>query len=91
MTLSKYEQETIFIYNQGEPNCILTTHDPALIRKIEKLIENGEAITTLKRIDGYGEYSFTKKAIKVRFPKKLSEENRAKLAARMMAARSKKQ
>lgn len=87
MTLSKYEQETIFIYNQGEPDCILSTHNPALIRKIEKLIENGEEIATLKRTDEYGEYSFTKKAIKVRFPKKLSEEKRVELAARMKAAR----
>ena len=31
MTLSKYERETIIIYNQAEPNAMVYTHDPKLI------------------------------------------------------------
>lgn len=89
MSLTNYERETIFIYNQAERECILCTHDPALVRKMDKFIENGEAITTIASEDGYREYSFTKKAIKVRFPKKLTDEKRAELAARMKAARMK--
>lgn len=85
MSLSNYERETIFLYNQAEENCVLTTHNPALIRKMDKFIENGEAITVLASDDGYREYSFTKKAIKVRFPRKLSDEKRAELVARMKA------
>lgn len=81
--LTKYEQETIFNYNQEKKDCTLYTHDPALIRKMDKLIENGEAITVTRRAEGCAEYQFTKKAIKVRFPRKLSDEKRAELIERM--------
>ena len=91
MGLTKYEQETIINYNQAEKNCSVYTHDAALIRKIDKLIENGEEITVTKSGDGGREYSFTKKAIKVRFPRKLSDEKRAELTERMIAMRKEKQ
>ena len=91
MGLTKYEQETIINYNQAEKNCSVYTHDAALIRKIDKLIENGEEITVIKSGDGVREYSFTKKAIKVRFPRKLSDEKRAELTERMIAMRKEKQ
>ena len=81
--LTKYEQETIFNYNQEEKDCTLYTCDPALIRKMDKLIASGEEITVEKRTDSSAEYRFSKKAIKVRFPRKLSEEKRAELTERM--------
>ena len=37
MTLSKYERETIIIYNQAEPNAMVYTHDPKLIAKLRRL------------------------------------------------------
>lgn len=37
MTLSKYERETIIIYNQAEPNAMVYTHDPKLIDKLRRL------------------------------------------------------
>lgn len=85
--LTKYEQETIFNYNQADPDCSVFTCDSALIRKLDKLVENGEAITVTRRGEGFAEYSFTKKAVKVRFPRKLSDEKRKELADRMRAAR----
>ena len=39
MTLSKYERETIIIYNQAEPNAMVYTHDPKLIAKLRRLHE----------------------------------------------------
>lgn len=42
---TKYEQETIFNYNQEEKTASCYTCDAALIRKLDRLIEKGEAIT----------------------------------------------
>ena len=50
---TKYEQETIFNYNQEEKTASCYTCDPALIRKLDRLIENGEAITVTREGDGW--------------------------------------
>ena len=87
MNLSKYEQETIINYNQEEPHASCFTYDKALMRKLDNLIEKGEAITLVREGDGWKEYSFPKKCIRVRFPRKLSEEQRQKMANRMKSIR----
>lgn len=81
--LSKYEQETIIRYNQEERTATCYTHDKALIRKMDKLIENGEDIIVCRQGDGWREYKLPKKCIKVRFPRKLSDEQRQSMAERM--------
>ncbi len=83
--LSKYEQETIYNYNQEERMAYCVTHDPALIRRLDKLVENGEEIIVVQEGDGWKEYKFPKKCIKVRFPRKLTEEQRSKMAERMIS------
>ncbi len=88
MNLSNYERETVITYNQEEKNAVIYTHDPALIRKLDLSAENGEAITLLRQGDGWREYELSKKYIKVRFPRKLSDEQRAELASRMKALRA---
>ncbi len=88
MNLSNYERETVITYNQEEKNAVIYTHDPALIRKLDLSAENGEAITLLRQGDGWREYELSKKCIKVRFPRKLSDEQRAELASRMKALRA---
>lgn len=87
MNLTRYEQETIFNYNQEEINASCFTHDKSLMRKLDALIEKGEAITVVREGDGWKEYSFPKKCIKVRFPRKLSEEQRQEMANRMKSMR----
>lgn len=87
MALTKYEQETIFNYNQEEPLASCFTHDRALINRLDKLIEKGEAITVVREGDGWKEYTFPKGCIKVRFPRKLSEEQRENMANRMRSLR----
>lgn len=87
MNLTRYEQETIFNYNQEETNASCFTHDKSLMRKLDALIEKGEAITVVREGDGWKEYSFPKKCIKVRFPRKLSEEQRQEMANRMKSMR----
>lgn len=65
------------------------THDKSLIRKLDNLIEKGEAITVVREGDGWREYRLPKKCIKVRFPRKLSDEQREKLALRMRSTMKK--
>ena len=57
---TKYEQETIFNYNQEEKTASYYTCDAALIRKLDRLIEKGEAITVSREGDGWKEYLFPK-------------------------------
>lgn len=83
--LTKYEQETIYRYNQEEQTATCFTYDKSLIRKMDKLIENGEDITVVREGEDWREYKFPKKCIKVRFPRKLSEEQRQSMAERMRA------
>lgn len=85
--LTKYEQETIFNYNQEEKTVSCFTRDPALIRKLDRLCENGEEITVAREGDGCKEYTFPKSWLKVRPPRKLSDEQRQKLANRMKSMR----
>lgn len=83
MKLTKYEQETIINYNQEEKTASCFTHDLALIRKLDEFVRNGEAITVVQEGDGWKEYKFPKKCVKVRFPRKLSDEQRQEMAERM--------
>lgn len=87
MGLTKYEQETIINYNQEELLASCFTHDKALMRRLDNLIENGEAITVVRRTEEFAEYSFPKKCVKVRFPRKLSDEQRQDMANRMKSIR----
>lgn len=86
MKLTKYEQETIINYNQEEQTASCFTHDLSLIRKLDEFVRNGEAITVVREGDGWKEYKFPKKCVKVRFPRKLSDEQRQEMAERMKRA-----
>ena len=86
MSLTKYEQETIINYNQAEHLASCYTHDKSLMLKLDRLIEKGEAITVVREGDGWKEYKFPKKCVKVRFPRKLSDEQRQEMAERMKRA-----
>lgn len=39
MKLSRYEQETIILYNQAEATAEVYTHDPRLLEKLRRLAE----------------------------------------------------
>ena len=82
MKLTKLEQETIINYNQEEKTASCYTHDQALIRKLDALREKSTEIIVTKSADGCKEYSFPKKWIKLRIPRQLSDEQRAKAAER---------
>lgn len=82
MALSAYEQETIINYNQADQTANIYTHDPRLIRQLDELALKRKEITLIRNGEKMREYNVPKRWVKVRAPKELSEETRAKMAAR---------
>ena len=78
--LTRYEQETIINYNQEEDLCHCYTHDPRLMRKLDDFAQKSSVITVVKKGEDFGEYTYPKKWVKVRFPRELSEEKRKLLS-----------
>jgi len=89
MKLSKYEQETIINYNNEEKTASIFTYDKSLIRKLDKMLSEMPDMKLIYRGEDFAEYSLPKKWIKVSFPRQYSDEQRAKMAERMRAAREK--
>ena len=87
MTLMPIEQETVIIYNQKEQTAECMTYDPRMIRRLDDLCGKSEDITLIREGDGFKEYKFPKRWIKVSAPKQMSEEQRAKLAENMRRLR----
>lgn len=82
MELIRLEQETIYTYNQEEPNASCYTMDKALIRRLDALAQKHKEITLVRGNDSMREYTFPKKWLKVRAPKELSDEQRENMAKR---------
>ena len=87
MSLSRQEQETIILFNEAEDTATVDTCNPALIRKLDKLITCREnTMITLIREDAHGKaYVIPKKWVKVSQPPMLTEEQRAKKRATAIA------
>lgn len=84
------EKETYINFNDAEPNATLCTYNAAWLRKMDDLSRENPCVQTLKRGEGYGEYSFPKKWVKVSKPRMVSEENRRKAKERFEAYRKAK-
>lgn len=89
--MTQYETETNINYNDEEKIATVYTENKALIRKMDRLLlEYADQIQlTIENEDGKG-YSIPKKWVKIRPPKKMSEENRQKAAERARAMQAKK-
>ena len=96
--LTAAERETIIRYDQQDRTAVCFTYDPVLIRKLDKMIDQQNrrkqplpenACISLKRTgDGWREYTFPSKYLKVVIPRELSEEKKAELAERMNRIRA---
>ena len=82
MAVTKIEQETIINYNQAETEASIYTHDPRMIRKMAQLAQKHKGIALIREGDGWVEYTFPKKWVKVNAPKQYSEEQRQLMAER---------
>lgn len=81
--LTPYEKETIILYNQGEKEANVYTHDPKLIRRLQKLAEKypDEVRLEKEHKNGSCSYIVPKECVLVREP--YSKERRE--AARQRA------
>ena len=55
MTLSKYERETVIIYNEEEPTATISTLSPIMMRRLKKLAEQSPAEVELEAVPGGGD------------------------------------
>ena len=84
------EKETYINFNDAEPDATLCTYNAAWLRKMDDLSRDNPSVQVQKRIEGYGEYVFPKKWVKVSKPRAVSEENRQKAKERFEAYRKAK-
>ena len=94
MKQSKYEMETILLYNEEEPTANVYTHDPKLIRKLKRLAEKYPDKVYPDRAVHAGavSYAVPKSCVSVREPfsdeRRRAASERAKNAGYMPPARS---
>ena len=84
---SPEERETIIRFNEANPYASVYTFNPALIRKLDKLVEDRASEMTCidaENINGVQArgYAVPKKWVKVNASRILSEEERARLSER---------
>lgn len=81
--LTKYEQETIILYNNEEKTAVISTYDRSLIRKLDRKLEEYPELQKIKGNEDGAEYILPKRWLKVSFPRKLTDDQRAEMSARM--------
>lgn len=94
MKLSKYEQETILLYNEEEATASVYTHDPKLIEKLKRLSKKYPEKIYLDRKEHPGAVSYIvpKGCVSVREPysdqRRKAASERAKIAGYKPPTRS---
>lgn len=87
--LTNYEKETYFNFNEAEKEAVISTYNSSLIRKLKNAMGEYTEIKLVKdNPDGYCEFIIPKKWCKVSFPRILSDEQKAKMAEHLKAART---
>ena len=87
--LSRYEQETVINFNEGEERAIIDTFNGRLIRKLESISkQRPEDIEVLRAPGENGAaYSFPKSWIKINTPRVMSDEMRDRACQRLRPLR----
>ena len=88
--LSRYEQETIILFNEEESTARIETFNSRIIREVEKAQKNCPEIICEERREGYGCYILPKKLIKIHTPRIISEEEKAMRTEIVRNARKKR-
>ena len=86
MKLSKYEEETLVLYNEAQSTASVYTHDPKLKEKLKRLSEKYPEQVILEKSDLSGGMTYTvpKKCVLIREP--YSEERRKAASERAKTA-----
>lgn len=86
MSLTKYEMETILLYNEAEQTASVYTHDPKLITKLKRLSEKYPDLVYPEKPESGGAVSYIvpKRCVSVREPyseaRRKADSERAKKA-----------
>ena len=93
--LKRYEQETYISFNAEDNTAEICTADPTIIRKLEKLCAEHPAHYTLKyKNEDFTAYTVSNKKMfyphKPRTGREYTEEEKIAAAARLKAAREKR-
>ena len=89
MKLSRYEQETIINFNAEEQTATLYTRDPAIMRRIDKLvIDYPDTFKCIGKTDIDKTYEMPKSIVTYRKPRRLSQEQRQAAAERLKSVKS---
>ena len=86
MKLTKYEEETVVLYNEAESMASVYAHDPKLKEKLKRLAEKYPEQVILEKADPSGGVTYTvpKKCVLIREP--YSEERRKAASERAKTA-----
>ena len=84
--LNSIERETIITFNETPEPAEVFTHNPAMIRRLDALHEEGEPVEVVRveSVNGVNlrEYRVPKSWISVRRPRRVSEEQRKAMSER---------
>jgi len=89
MKLSKYEEETLVLYNEAQSTASVYTHDPKLKEKLKRLSEKypEQIIFNTENSSGGVTYTVPKKCVLIREPysdeRRKAASERAKTAGRL--------
>lgn len=68
MDLTKYERETVVVFNEAEKDAELYTASQPVIRRMDSLVEKYPVFSVVKQDEVSKTYRFPKKYFKVRKP-----------------------
>lgn len=89
MKLSRYEQETVITYNEEEKTASVYTHNKALLRRLDKLAqERPDECRIEKARPDAADYIIPKAWVRIRPPRRMSPEQKARCAERLANARA---
>ena len=90
MSLTKIEQETIILFNEGEADAEVYTHNKSLKRKLENAAKKNPNIYHLKATNAYGgvTYTFPKKLLTVMFRDEMSDKQHQNAIAQLQKMKS---
>ena len=85
MNLSKYEQETIILFNEAEKTATIETCNKGLQNRLDGFCSKSPDIYRTNSTEPFKKYVCPKRWVKVRMPRQLSDEQRQKLKERACA------
>ena len=84
MKMTRYEQETIIIFNAGEQTATLYTRDPVVIRKVDALVSDfPDVFKCIGETDIDKTYEMPKSSVTYRKPRNITEAQRKAASERM--------